>query len=248
MIVRIDKNIPKLEPSVACIGYFDGVHRGHQQLIKQAIQEAKKHHVKSSIICFEPDPLDVITKKKNPHITSFKNRLVKMKEYGIDNIYVIKFSEEFMKNAPEVFITDYLNKMNLVSLISGFDYSFGYKGLGNNALLKKLGNFESKVVEEFKYYNQKISSTRIRKALLNGNFKLVNKLLGWNYFIEIKVLKSTLEKKHYLLECKLKDSQGILPNKECKNKDFTIKNNRIFVKSKIDLERNTDLLIVFENE
>lgn len=248
MVYRIVDTIPKLNKTVACIGYFDGVHKGHQQLISNTIKRSNELKVESALICFDPDPLDVITSKKNPHIMSLKNRINKIKEFGIDNVYVIKFTKSFMQSKAEDFINKYLNKMNIVELVCGFDFSFGYKGLGNDKLLKKLGNFNVYVVEEFKYYGKKISSTRIRKAILDARFDMVNRLLGWDYYIELVVDDVKSYRNKYLLECKLKDKQGILPSKLFKCKDYYIDNSKVYIKSDIKLEVKEPLVIVFENE
>lgn len=243
-----DKNIPKLKPSVACIGYFDGIHLGHQKLIKETIKQAKKLNVDSCLICFEPDPVDVITSKKNKHITSFANRLNIIESYGIDKIIVIKFDNNLMKLKPSSFVKTYLNKMNIICLICGYDFSFGYKGIGNITDLIKFGKFETIVIPEYKVGGKKVSSTRIKESFISGNFKLTNKLLGWDYCIELKVVNACKCSKKWLIEAKLRDSNGILPKDGKYGNGFEVKNNKVYLLGPIKLNKGQILLTSFTNE
>nr|MCR5097308.1 hypothetical protein [Erysipelotrichaceae bacterium] len=107
---------------------------------------------------------------------------------GIDEMIIIHFDEEVMKTDPLVFIERYLNRMNIKELFCGFDYSFGYMGKGNSDLLKAHGDFITTVLPEYSCYGRKISSTRIKQEISKGNFKLVNRLLGFNYYQIVKVI------------------------------------------------------------
>lgn len=179
--VLIKDEIPKIKPNVSCIGYFDGLHLGHQKLIKETIKQAKKLDLVPTLICFNPDPIDIITNKRNKHILDIKSRYSFIEKFGIEQIIVIRFNENLMKLSPNLFIQKYLNNMNIEKLVCGFDFTFGYKGKGNADLLKEKGKFETIVIPEVKYRNIKISSTRIKKAIEDGDIKLVNRLLGYNY-------------------------------------------------------------------
>ena len=161
-IIIKDNNIPHIKDNVSCIGYFDGVHLGHQELIKKTISKAKKLNIIPSLICFEPDPSDFIGGIKNKHILSYKNRIKTIEYFGIKQIIVIRFNAEIMKISPISFINNYLNKMNIKELVCGFDFRFGYRGEGNLDLLKSKGKFVVNIIPELKYRNSKISSTRIK--------------------------------------------------------------------------------------
>ncbi len=186
--IIFDKNKSCTDKIMACIGYFDAMHSGHRQLIDLSVSQAKKNNCLSAMICFDPDPLEVIRQSKQDHLFSFRERKKLIKESGIDVLIIIPFDESLMKCDPIDFINDYLNKLNIVELFCGFDYSFGYKGKGNPELLKKYGHFKVTIVPEYKYYGKKVSSTRIKKELNKANFKLVNKLLGFDYYQIVKVL------------------------------------------------------------
>ena len=230
-IFNIDNNFKiNINDNIACIGYFDGIHLGHKQLILKTIKEANNLNLKSTVICFKSDSDTFISGKTNKYILSFEDRINKFKEYGIDQVIVIRFNNEFMKICPEDFIKDYLNKFNLKKLICGFDYTFGYMAKGNCESLKKLGNFETIVIEEKKYYGKKISSTRIKEALNKGNFKIVDKLLGYEYQLVLKVDNCLQNKDKWLIEASLYDENSILP-KDGKYNSFEIKDNKIYIQS-----------------
>lgn len=242
-----NKNIPSLKPSVACIGYFDGVHKGHQKLIEKTIKEAKKSNLIPCLICFEPDPLNVINKEKNDHILCYKDRLNLIESFGIEQIIIIKFDLDLMKIKPLSFINNYLNKMNIKKLIYGYDFSFGYKGLGNSSLLIKKGNFESIVINEYKYLNKKVSSTRIKQAIIDGNFKLANRLLGYEYAIVMKVINCSKQKNKWLIEAK-PHSNLVLPKDGEYGNGFEVKNKRIYILGPSRLKKDQLLITSFSKD
>lgn len=245
VIVKDIKNI-RFDNTVACIGYFDGVHKGHQKLINRTIKDAKRLNVKSSVICFEPDPINLITGKRNKHLTSYKTRLSLFEYFGIDIVYVIKFDAVLMKISAVSFINKYLNKMNIIELVCGFDFSFGYKARGNCELLLNKGKFSTIVIQEAKYSGKKISSTRIKEALIRGDFSLVNKLLGYSYSIDLKVINCLKQGKNWLIITKLSDSNGILPN-TCKYQDIIeIKENEVTILGKTKLKLHSHLYLTFD--
>ena len=222
MVIKIDINeiLPKFNPSVACIGFFDGVHLGHKALIDETLFKANLKGIEASLICFEPDPLDLINHSKNKHILSYKDRINKIEEYGINNIYVFKFDEYLMNLNSSLFIKNYLNKINIKELICGFDFTFGYKAKGNTKLLKKEGNFNTTIIPEKKYYKHKISSTRIKENIYNGNIILTNKLLGYKYYAYFKVIECNKNKNIYHIKTKVIDKQIILPKNLSKDNEY----------------------------
>lgn len=250
MVKKISKidDIKDIGPTVACIGYFDGVHLGHQKLISKTIKQAKKLKVQSTLICFEPDPVEVVTGKKSKHLTSYANRINIIYSFGIDNIIVIKFNDELMKLSASKFVKSYLNKMNIKCLICGYDFSFGYKGLGNITDLIKYGKFETIVIPEYKLYGKKVSSTRIKESFISGNFKLTNRLLGWEYCLELKVINCVKKGKKWLIEAKLKDSRGILPIDGKYGNGFEVKNNIVYILGPAELHKNQLILTSFSRD
>lgn len=181
---NIDKSSKvKIPRNVSCIGFFDGVHLGHQALIKKTVELAKKNNVEPYLITFYPDPADIISNKKNKHINSLNRRIQLFEKFGIKGVIIIKFDKEVMSIDKKEFVDKYLKKLNLNSLICGFDFHYGYKGEGDYKSLKKdlKGTCNVYMVDEVKYYGKKVSSTRIKEELDKGNIVLVNKLLGYKY-------------------------------------------------------------------
>ncbi len=177
-------NIKVAEDIVACIGYFDGLHLGHQALIEKVKEIAIKKDTKRALITFYPDPKDIITKKRHRHIQSFDDRLKIAQAMGIEIAIVFEFTEHLCLTSAEDFFEKILGKLPLKGLVSGFDFHFGHKGKGDVETLKKLAKdrFEVDIVPEVLYEGEKISSTRVRLAIERGDIKLARALLGYDYF------------------------------------------------------------------
>lgn len=176
---------------VIAIGFFDGVHLGHQKVINEACKTAKKMDLPCGIMTFTPHPKQVMGEKiKIDQITPNIRKLKEFEKLNIDVSYIVNFTKEFAKISPEEFV-EFLLQLNVKGVIVGFDFTFGYKGLGTATTLKELakGRFTVDIVEPFFYEDEKVSSTRIRDNLLNGNIEVVNKLLGRNYSFAGKVVQ-----------------------------------------------------------
>ena len=174
------RQIPDLEASCCCIGNFDGVHIGHQELIKETIRQAGLLKTRSAALLFSPDPSDVIfPQRANEHLTSINERISLMKSFGIQEFYVLDFDQEFMK-LPASDTVSFLNKLNIRILICGFDFSYGYKAQGNPQILKNDVNreFGLKIIDEVQINNVKVSSSliipMIRKGQINGVLHQLN--------------------------------------------------------------------------
>ncbi len=177
-VIYFDKNI-NISPNVSCIGCFDGVHKGHQELIKKTIELSNTLNVEPMVITFDPDPISIYG-KGHFCLTTLKERIKLFEKFGIKKVLIIPFDEKVMKLSPIDFKQEILDKLNIKTLVCGFDFTYGYKGSGNINTLKDT-NINLCVVPEFKYYGKKISSTRIRKELEKGNIDFVNRMLGYEY-------------------------------------------------------------------
>lgn len=241
-----DDTIPNIDLNVACIGYFDGVHKGHQALINFTKYLANTNNLKSMVICFDPDPIDIINpKNNNKHLQSIKERLNHFEALGIDIVCVIKFSEDLMKLSAKDFIDNYLSKMNIETIVCGYDFTFGYLGKGNVDTLSKY--LSTVVIDEVSYNGEKISSTRIKDAVRKGDFKLANKLLGYDYTIRVKI-KFTIQ---YELEsicwAFCVDDNQIVPQDD-QYGNFTTLSGNFFIKNLLDISEGDEILISFTNE
>lgn len=189
--VKMNEPIKSLGKLSACIGYFDGLHKGHMQLVNKAIQNAKENNCLSCLITFDPDPV-VIVKNLDfrKHLTPLERKLDIAKNTGIDVVVVLNMTKEMSMLDPKDFINSILVALNIEYLVCGYDFRFGFKGAGDTEALKEYGKeyFSTQVIEPVVFDNQKISSTRIIEALNQGDVQLVSILLNRPYSIKSKVV------------------------------------------------------------
>ena len=169
-------------PYSLAVGFFDGVHLGHQQVINRAIEHAKEKGVKSAVMTFDPHPSIVLggRNEKVFYITPLEQKIEKLKALGVDTVFVVNFTSDFAKLSPEDFVQFFIKDLHVVHVTAGFDFSFGAFGKGNMELMQQLGgsDFDVTVVDKFEQDADKVSSTRIRKALQDGDMELAHHLLG----------------------------------------------------------------------
>lgn len=183
-IIEIDLNYKTQEESVIALGNFDGVHRGHIELIKKAIENAKKLNIKSSLLLFNEHTDNLIKVGKKDIITTNKTKFDILENLGIDIIYLINFTREFMSYSPIKFLDDFLVKnLKIKGVVVGYDYTYGYKKSGNIEFLRENKSlFETvEIIEQISYKGEKISSSLIRKLIENGKIKEANFLLSRPY-------------------------------------------------------------------
>ncbi|MDO5571514.1 MAG: bifunctional riboflavin kinase/FAD synthetase [Bacteroidales bacterium] len=172
----------------ASIGFFDGVHRGHKFLISQIIDEAQRCNLKSAVITFKNHPKKEIDPNSCPLLlNSFDEKIKQLEPLGLDYCFVIDFNHKLRELTAGEFIKDVLSKMmNVKKLIIGYDHRFG-KDRAEGFEQYKIygGKCGMEVVKEndFAPDDIKISSSKIRKCLLNGDVREAAKLLGYSYFI-----------------------------------------------------------------
>jgi len=174
---------------VIAIGNFDGLHLGHQKVIKQAKQKAKKNRIPFGVMTFEPLPVMFFNKKiNNFRIDTLKQKIENSEKLGIDFIIIKKFDKNFSKTSAENFISQILHKKLKAKLIFiSQNFKFGKNRIGNINLLKKrerLFNYKTKTVDPLTKNKFLISSTLIRKNIKNGKIAFVNKMLGRPWTIE----------------------------------------------------------------
>lgn len=179
------------KPRAICLGYFDGIHLGHRELIKKTVEEAKKNNLVSTFLTFDPDPSYVLGfKSKNELIMPLTDRFNLVKELGIEDIIVLKFDEESMNLEPTEFIDYLLNTLNVKNITVGFDFSFGKKGKGKVAdLLNLEPEIKINVINELKVKDKKVSSTYIIEDIKNGQVEDLKETLGTLYSIKGTVIK-----------------------------------------------------------
>ena len=184
-IINFDNTTtPLTQPRCACIGYFDGLHRGHQQLIEQTIDTAKKHHLIPTMITFDPDPW-VTMGKTEPvyHITPLAQRCRLALSMGIEDVLILNFTKDVMSLSIDAFESLLLSN-GITTLVVGYDFTYGKFGKGNASTLQANGRFTLVVVPPFVMDDTKVSSSRIERCLLDGDIPNANRLLGYPFFIE----------------------------------------------------------------
>jgi len=174
-----------IEDTVAAIGFFDGIHRGHRAVIQQALDIAQVENKKSAVISFHPHPSVILrrTEEKVRYITTLEEKQKILKEMGVDYLYIITFNEELSKLSPQTFLDHFIVGLHITHLVAGFDYTFGHKGAGNMDNIDEMaqGRFHTTVVEKLENGADKISSTRIRELLRSGAVHEIPNLLGRVY-------------------------------------------------------------------
>ncbi|QCI18711.1 bifunctional riboflavin kinase/FAD synthetase [Buchnera aphidicola] len=183
-IIRGIHNLKKINSnSAVSIGNFDGVHLGHQKLLYTLYKIGKTNKIPTIIILFEPQPLEFL-KSQNPpkRITKFREKIKYIQLHKIDIVLCIKFNNFFSNLTAEDFIIKILiDKLNIKFIIIGEDFKFGCKKNGNVLLLKEASKkykFNVLTIKSVYKNNIKVSSTNIRKYLLENNVKLAKLLLG----------------------------------------------------------------------
>lgn len=183
-----------IKESVVALGNFDGIHKGHQQLINKAVELAKQKGISSVVFTFSNHPLNVLKGKtvvKN--IIDLNEKAHVLEEMGVDFMVNINFTDHVMKSSPEYFIKKFLvNNLHMKHAVCGFNYSFGYKAEGTPELLVELGNelgYEVTVIPELRVDGSTVSSTRIRQLIAEGDMLEYFECVGRLYRIEGKVVE-----------------------------------------------------------
>ncbi|MBS4177077.1 bifunctional riboflavin kinase/FAD synthetase [Lederbergia citrea] len=174
-----------LPPMAMALGFFDGVHKGHQKVILTARQIANDNGWKSAVMTFDPHPSVVLgTKNKTIHyITPLKDKIEKIASLKVDFLFVVRFTSAFASVEPEKFADDYLAKLNVRHVVAGFDYTYGKFGKGTMETLPihSKDNFKVTTVAKLEDKEEKISSTAIRNLLNQGDVYDAKALLGRFY-------------------------------------------------------------------
>ncbi|MHC9536200.1 riboflavin biosynthesis protein RibF [Dellaglioa sp. BT-FLS60] len=168
------------------MGFFDGVHLGHQEVIQTAKKKADEKNIKLAVMTFDKHPS--VQFQKTPeqsikYLTSMEKKITLMEKLGVDIFYVLTLNDNLANLAPQAFVDKYMIALHAKIVVAGFDYTYGKKDIANMAVLSSYAQqkFEIVTVPELTAGNQKISSTRIRATIDAGQMSSVNELLGYEY-------------------------------------------------------------------
>lgn len=183
---------PRHRGCVVTIGNFDGVHLGHQVILKQIRDKAVKLGVHSLLICFEPQPQEYFDEFNAPaRLTRFQEKVQLLDDLGIDLVLCLKFNEKTRSLSAQQFIDLLVNEIDVKALFVGDDFRFGHDRSGSFSTLQAAGEkygFEVTNQHTLSFEHIRVSSTRIRGCLEAGEFEDAEAMLGYPYAISGKVI------------------------------------------------------------
>ncbi|WP_286006854.1 riboflavin biosynthesis protein RibF [Ligilactobacillus aviarius] len=181
------------EDVVLAMGFFDGVHRGHQAVIQRAKQIAAQRHLKLAIMTFDRFPkiyFRNIDSQAVKYVTPLKQRLKRFEQQGIEIAYVARFDEAMAKLSPQYFVDHFMAGLHAKVVVAGFDYTYGKPDVANMETLPQFaqGRFDVVTVDRQALNAEKIGTTQIKAALDQGKIEKVNQLLGYRFNFRGKVV------------------------------------------------------------
>ena len=181
---------------VATIGKFDGVHLGHQLILDQLKHKADDLELPSLVILIEPHPEEFFAGPSGEcpaRLTTLKEKLELLESFGIEYVFKLNFNQSMSELSAERYIEEILvNGLGIKAFIVGNDFRFGYQRKGDFDMLKNSGaefGFEVLETTAYEYNGQRISSTYIREQLAEGQFELVEQLLGRPFTMKGEVVR-----------------------------------------------------------
>jgi riboflavin kinase / FMN adenylyltransferase len=195
LVHRNTDHLPTFRNAVLTIGTFDGVHLGHQQIIRQLKSEAMAKSGETVILTFHPHPRKVVRGDQDgiSLLNTLEEKITLLESHGINHLVVVPFTPEFSRLTAEQYVTEFLvSKFRPAVLIIGYDHRFGQGRSGNYELLEEMGpahGFEVKEIPEHILNTVTVSSTRIRQDLKEGKLAEANQFLGYPYMLSGTVVE-----------------------------------------------------------
>ncbi|MBD8087111.1 riboflavin biosynthesis protein RibF [Limosilactobacillus sp. c11Ua_112_M] len=189
-VVRIhhplQKELVPTGPVVLAMGFFDGVHRGHQQVINTAKKIAEQEDLPLAVLTYDHAPGIVYQQYPGgfKYLSTTPRKLDLLKQLGVDLVYLVSFTSSFASLSPQEFVDQYLIGFHAKTVVAGFDHTYGKAAVATMARLPEYANSRFNVITVPKFTgngNHKIGSRVIRKAIDQGNVELANQMLGYYY-------------------------------------------------------------------
>jgi len=194
--VQVKEELSGFKPAkdtLLTIGVFDGVHLGHQKLIAELIRQAHEKGLLAGVITFRQHPEDLLSVgKKMPFLTDMKTRTALLKELGVDFIIALTFNKDLATLGARPFLELLKQNLRMRGLVIGSDFALGKAREGDTGAIQKLGKemgFSVTIVPPLKINGQVVSSTAMRKALMEGNIDKIKELTGRPYSLHGKVVE-----------------------------------------------------------
>lgn len=175
---------------VLALGFFDGVHLGHQRLIKKAKSIAQEKGLPLMVLTFDRHPSEVYAHNHHfVYIDSLEEKAAKMQKLGVDYLCILQFTETLSRTSGSDFVNNVIMALHADTVVAGFDYTYGPREVANMTNLPKFAQnrFEIVKIPKQTFAGKKIGSTEIRMAIENGNMELAYELLGSHYVMSGKV-------------------------------------------------------------
>ena len=182
-----------LSPVALTIGNFDGVHLGHQAMLKRLTAAARERGLAPCVMTFEPHPREFFTPDQAPaRLSNLREKLELFEKFGVERAFILRFNKRFAHVSPEDFIERILHYgLQARWVLVGDDFRFGAKRAGDFAMLQQAGQqygFEVEAMDSVTMSGQRVSSTLVREALANGDLASAERYLGRHYSISGKVV------------------------------------------------------------
>ena len=194
-VYRSIQEFSATNPRKVClaIGFFDGVHLGHQQIIRQTTSDAHRHNAQAVVLTFNRHPASVVAPQRAPAlIYSLPQKLRTIASFSPESLLLLKFDREFSEQPPETFVRQLAPSFGQIqSVCVGANFLFGHKRAGNVQLLKQLGqelNFTVHGIAAVSLDDKPVSSTRVRELIAAGDLEEVSELLGREYSLASTVV------------------------------------------------------------
>lgn len=183
-----------MKETVLTIGKFDGVHAGHAFLLGQVVSAAKERGFEPAAMTFDPHPACVVAPERAPRaLISLEERCARIRAVGIEEVFVLPFTQEISRLSPEEFVSQYIrDRMRARVVIVGYDFCFGYKQAGDARVLTELGaryGFETRLVAAVKLRGLIVSTSEVRRRIESGDVSMAGRLLGRPYSVAGEVVK-----------------------------------------------------------
>lgn len=191
--MKIVRNLTTLLPAPCAltIGNFDGVHLGHQALLNQLKNKAKQLGLPAKVMIFEPQPNEYFSHQATSRLMRFREKIIALKEAGVDEVICLHFNQQLASQSPHDFVEKLLvAKLNAKYIVVGDDFHFGYRRQGNFSLLQALSKhfgFLADQMPTFQLQGERISSSRIRQRLEQGDLLQAAALLGAPFSMQGKI-------------------------------------------------------------
>ncbi len=188
-----DRFPEKLDNVVLTLGNFDGVHRGHQKLLRLTRDKARQRLGRAVVMTFDPHPVQVFKPSLFKQIQSLDDRLCRIEQSGVDTCVVVEFTRNLADHTPREFVLEWMLRLfDLKEVVIGYDTTFGKGRTGSPPMMEEFGRafgFDTHVVEAIYIGDEPVSSSRIRRTVAAGKVEEATDLLGYNYFLRGTVVK-----------------------------------------------------------